>query len=184
MIVRALDRVGIVFALLSACSCGGSVEPTSPASSESATSGATPSVAVASPEPEAHEGAASHETAPQAAPAVTLVTSTDPYGRVTLSVSNRGSEPAQVSPNLVLEHEAAEAFTAAEQGAFTVGSELATEGCVTLGPGAELSARWSCLRADAPDLVRDCTRAPSGRYRFVVTSCDGRARTEGTAFSY
>jgi hypothetical protein len=79
-----------------------------------------------------------------------------------LSITNRGAESTRLASALVLERETEGAFREAELGSFSVGAELATEGCLELAPGAELTATWSCLRADAPDLVRDCTRAPRG----------------------
>jgi hypothetical protein len=150
------------------------------------------------PVPPAASGSAAHEPTPEMepapalepppadpAPAVTISAEVDPYARVTLSVANRGAETARVSPSVTLEREEAGAFAgASELGAFSIGGELAEDGCVTLAPGAELRATWSCLRGEASGLARDCARAPDGRYRFVAVACRGGGRTEGEVFEY
>lgn len=191
--ISLISRLAWAAFVLVACSCGGSGEPTTGEPEPArATSGAatelegseTPSGSEGS-EGSAREGSAAHaSSAAEPAPTARISVSVDPYARVTLSITNRGAEGTRLASALVLERETEGAFREAELGSFLVGAELATEGCLELASGAELTATWSCLRADAPDLVRDCTRAPAGRYRFVTTSCDGRARTEGEAFAY
>lgn len=174
-------RRAIAFVLLAAC--GTSAHPEGPAPAPSAASGsaahdppptaAVPAVEVAPPEPD------------DPAPAVEAIAEVDPYGRVTLSVVNRTGDVTRLSSALVLERDDGGRFGASgELGTFTIGAELADDGCVTLAPGAELRATWSCLRADAPGPVRDCARAGDGRYRFVTTACRGDARTESAAFEY
>jgi hypothetical protein len=172
-------RGALALGLLSACSCGGNGESPAEEPSAEASSGAASAPGSVEPEP-----APATEGPPSAPPPLELASSVDPYARVTLSVVNRTDETQHLASRLIVEREA-DGFVAAEElGAFTLGAELAEDGCVALAPGAELRGTWSCLRADAPDLVRDCAMAPAGRYRFAVTSCDGRARTDGEPFAY
>jgi hypothetical protein len=158
--------------------CGTSAHPEAPASAPVAASGSAAHEPPPAPSPPVEEVMPADP-----APAVEVLADVDAYARVTLSVVNRSSDTTRLSSALSLEREESGAF-AARSDAFTIGSELAEDGCLTLAPGAELRATWSCLRADAPGLVRDCARAEDGRYRFVARACRGEARTEGAAFEY
>lgn len=167
-------------ALLCACGTGRSEPPPSTAAEGSASHGSEP-----------HEGpregpAPVVEATPPApsdpAPAVEVTAASDPYGTVALAVVNRGADSTRLSSRVLLERQDGDRFAAVEDlGTFTLGDELAAEGCVTLAAGAELRAELPCLRAGA---AFGCARAPDGRYRFAVRACAGEARTESPAFDY
>lgn len=165
--------------LLLACGTGRSEPPTSTAAEGSASHGSEPREGPA-PTPVVEVTAPPAPSDP--APAVEVTAASDPYGSVALAVVNRGVDSTRLSSRVLLERQDGERFAAVEDlGTFTLGDELATEGCVTLAAGAELRAELPCLRAGA---AFGCARAPDGRYRFVVRACAGEARTESPAFDY
>lgn len=166
-----------LFLLLTACSCGHGERSEARAEPEHSSGAAEEAVVVEEATPVA-------EAPPQTAPAVELRAEVDPYARVSLSISNRSSERQHLSSTLLLERGSGESFGDAELGTFHLGHELAVDGCVELLPGAELRGTWSCLRADAEGLVRDCAMAPAGEYRFVAQSCEPGARTESASFTF
>jgi hypothetical protein len=165
--------------------CGPSAAPEALPLAPTAAGGSAAHARPEAPPPEAPRLEALSPEAPlDPAPAVELRSTIDPYARVTLSIANRGAEAVRVGSALALEREEGAFAPASDLGAFALGEELAEAGCVTLAPGAELRGTWSCLRAEAPGLVRGCERAPDGRYRFVAQACRGGARTEGEPFEY
>jgi hypothetical protein len=64
-------------------------------------------------------------------------------------------------------------------------TEPATD-CVTVPVGGSLSiVPWTGMLGDAQCVCTRCSPAPAGRYRFVVSACDGclpGPRTESPAF--
>jgi hypothetical protein len=170
----------LALALASACSCGGSEPETAPPeTSERESSGAATERAEATATP-----GPSEPVTTAAAPELELTTTVDAYARVSLAVVNRSGSAQRLSAALVLERAEGDRYAAAELGSFSLGAELATDGCVELAPGAELRGTWSCLRAESVGAVRDCSIAPAGRYRFVAQACGGSARTEAEPFEY
>lgn len=124
------------------------------------------------------------EPPPEPAPAVTLAHEISRYGVVTLSLSNRSEGSTRVALRVTVERDVeGESVAADDLGAFVV-SGVADGSCAELVSGGELQNSWACLRGDASASDRTCTPAPNGTYRFVATSCDGRSRTEGEAFTY
>ena len=168
----------VLFLLLTACSCGHGERSEPRAERVEHSSGA------AEGSPIVEEAAPVVEAPAAAPPLLELRAEVDPYARVSLSVSNRSGERQHLSSALLLERGNGESFADAELGTFRLGGELAVDGCVELLPGAELRGTWSCLRADAEGLVRDCAMAPAGDYRFVAQSCSPGARTESAVFTF
>lgn len=172
----------LTFVLWSACSCGHSARSEARVERREHSAGAAEGLVAVD------EAAAGAEAPPREPPDVELRAEVDPYARVALRVSNRSTERQHLSSTLLLERSSGEAFTDAELGTFHLGEELASEGCIELVPGAELRATWSCLRADAEGLVRECAMAPAGNYRFVAQGCErsagGPARAESPAFEF
>ncbi len=135
------------------------------------------------------------ETATEGAPAIadpgappTLGLSVEPgfESATSLIVENRGSEPVELSSALVLERE--------EDGAFAPVSGIAglalrfdcepPPECLTLVPGAALHPPpWNGMLGDAQCICTRCADAPTGSYRFVVTTCGGGHRVTSPAFT-
>jgi len=174
---QSMTYLLMTFLLMTACSCGHGERSEARVEPREHSTGATEASAVV-------EEAVPVEAPPQASPLVELRAEVDPYARVSLSISNRSSERQHLSSTLLLERGRGDGFADAELGSFHLGSELAVDGCVELLPGAELRGTWSCLRADAEGLVRDCAMAPAGDYRFVAQSCEPGARTESPPFAF
>lgn len=176
------SKHSVFFLVLTACSCGHGER------SEARTEPREHSAGAAEAPAAEAEATPVAEAPPREPPAVELRAEVDPYARVSLRISNRSSESQHLSSTLLLERSDGESFGDAELGAFELGEELATDGCVELLPGAELRGTWSCLRGDAEGLVRDCAMAPAGDYRFVAQSCEsvggGSARTESPSFAF
>jgi len=112
------------------------------------------------------------------APALTLSTSRT-ASAVVLTIANRTTEPVSFASHLVLERVAdgqGEAQTDRGELLARLDAERTLPECTSLVAGALLELSFEnlagpgCTRCEAPE---------PGDYRFVITSCDGSARTEG-----
>jgi hypothetical protein len=107
------------------------------------------------------------------------------HGReVTIRIENRGAQ-TRVAGQLVLQRER-DGTWATENGVqldlrFSCHDEAPD--CVTLAPGAVyLPPSWLGTIGDSQCLCERCVPAPSGTYRFLVTSCGGAHVIEGEPF--
>jgi len=172
-------RAACLSIVLAFTSCGGEPEPSRPATGtpspetppESATDPAPPTTDVPS--------------VPSDPPIVSFVATASHTG-VALSLSNHGTSDVMVRTAVAVEIGHDEAFTPAPSSStlsLRYDCTHEAERCVTLTPGAELlPPDW---RGTWGDMQCDCTRcAPvePGRYRLVVTTCDGTHRLESNAF--
>jgi len=123
---------------------------------------------------------------PGPAPELGLAVEPGRDGATSLIVDNRGEEPVRLATALSLERQDGEAFTAVEGiGGLALRFDCTTppEECVTLIPGAALHPPpWSGDLGDAQCDCERCADAPTGTYRFVVTTCGGGHRVQSPAF--
>lgn len=106
---------------------------------------------------------------------------------VAISITNRGSSAAELGASLAIEVERDGTFVATEQAsALTLRYDCAHDApaCLTLAPGAELlPPEWLGTWGDMQCICTRCGPVEPGTYRFVVTTCDGAHRVEGTPFT-
>lgn len=107
------------------------------------------------------------------------------HGReVTVRIENRGAQ-ARIGGRLVLQRER-DGTWATENGAqldlrFSCRDEAPD--CLTLAPGAVyIPPPWLGTIGDSQCICTRCAPAPTGTYRFVVTSCGGAHVIEGEPF--
>lgn len=134
----------------------------------------------------AHEEApatGSAENAPETAPApppVPLVLqlhverSVDGVG---LRVIHGGEGPVELAQEVVLERAQGDAWEALPH-KLHLRLTCQEQGCITLAPGAELTAPPWLGSASGERCDALLPRPPAGTYRLVVRSCDGRARSD------
>ena len=172
-------RLAVVL-LLSAC--GGSapqettavpsVEPSASPSADSIPSEPEP---VAAPPPSGE------------APTISLTgTPASATQHVAISVTNHGATSAELGTSIGLEVQRDGAFVPAQRTSLALRYDCAQEApaCVTLAPGAELiPPEWLGTWGDVQCVCTRCGPAEAGTYRFVLTTCDGAHRIEGTPFT-
>jgi hypothetical protein len=174
-------KLEIVAFLLALSACG------SPPPQETTPAPAAEPPETAQPGPTATPSVA--EPPVPAGPAPTLAVTGTPasIGRtVAISVTNRGAGDVQLSTELGLEVERDGAFVDAEHPGLRLRYDCAqdTPACVTLAPGSELlPPDWLGTWGDVQCVCTRCGPAEPGRYRFVVRTCDGAHRVEGTPFT-
>lgn len=177
-------RAACLSIVLAFTSCGGEPEPTrpSPPPATDAREGSEASEEVASPS----AVPSSVETPPPPGPAPTLafVATPGPDG-VALSLANHGAD-ASLRSTVVVEVETNGTFAAAPSAstlALRYDCAHAADPCVTLAPGAELlPPSWLGTWGDMQCECERCAPVEPGRYRLVVTTCDGAHRVESNAF--
>ncbi len=162
--------------LMLGCESCGSVPPRALAESEhpSTLSGERP----AEPPPSDPPPPSEPPPAPEPAPALTLTTSRT-ASAVLLTLANRTAEPVSFASHLVLERVLdgqGELQTDRGELLARLDAERALPECTSLVAGALLELSFENLAG--PGCTR-CEPPEPGDYRFVITSCDGRARTEG-----
>jgi hypothetical protein len=159
-------------------SCGSSAPRPAEPEPEPAEIGAVP------PEPPADPPPAEDEPPPPAEPAPPLTLGSRwVSGRATLSIANRTTESVRFASRLVLERLTDEAVEeAVDRGELRahLDDDRPLPACAELAPGAHLELAFDGLRGPG---CATCDEPPAGAYRFVVTGCDGRSRTEGPSFS-
>jgi hypothetical protein len=117
-------------------------------------------------------------------PVVRIAVEVDPHGRSgSVRVENRGTERAEIAPELVLERRSGSAWENAGASIELRDScEVAAERCITLAPGAVfLPPEWLGTIGDAQCACERCVPAETGTYRFRAQSCGGHA-IEGEPF--
>ena len=112
----------------------------------------------------------------------------DPDGHlVALRLANTGTEPLELAAQVAIEREEAGRWAPVEDvGRVTVrpSCEVEAPPCTTLAPGVELfPPSWLGTVGDAQCACEPCTPVGPGRYRFVVSSCDGARRFTGDPFA-
>lgn len=115
------------------------------------------------------------------APLLTLDTRWE-GGRASVSVANRTPEPVRFASRLVLERVNGDTGTPlADRGELRahLDADRPLPDCAELAPGAHLELTFDGLRGPG---CSACDAPSPGTYRFVVTSCDGRSRTDGPSF--
>jgi hypothetical protein len=115
------------------------------------------------------------------APELALTSSWGGEG-ASLRIANRTTEPARFAAVLVLERVTeAGAEAVADRGVLRahLDADRPLPDCAELVPGAHLELVYAGLRGEG---CTACEAPPPGSYRFVLTSCDGRSRTEGPSF--
>lgn len=129
---------------------------------EQASQTATPTTESASSSTGGEAAGAEGAADPGPPPDVTVRTEVDRYGRLTLAVENRGSEPARLSSALVAERRDGDSWTAVPNTglALKVDCDADAPECLTLAPGAVL---YPC----------DCggCEALNDEHRFTARSC-------------
>lgn len=111
----------------------------------------------------------------------------DPRGRfVGLRLANTGTAPLELAAPIAIEREQGGSWSPVEGiGRVTVrpSCEVEAPDCTTLAPGAELfPPDWLGTRGDAQCACEHCVPVEHGRYRFIVSSCDGARRFLGDPF--
>jgi hypothetical protein len=179
--MRATLRLTLLALVLAAC---GSPPPqeTTPAPPEppaEATEGTAPPAPTAAPPPPA--------SVPGPAPVLSVTGTPATVGQhVAISVVNRGPSAAELGTAIAIEVEHDGAFVPTDRGGLTLRYDCAQEppACVTLAPGAELiPPEWLGTWGDVQCVCTRCGPVEPGTYRFVVTTCDGAHRVEGTPFT-
>ncbi len=121
------------------------------------------------------------------APTLSIVGAPEAIGdAVAISITNRGAGPAELGTRVAIEVERNGTFAAAQPSLVTLRYDCAQEApaCVTLAPGAELiPPPWLGTWGDMQCRCLRCAPVEAGTYRFVVTTCDGAHRIEGTPFT-
>lgn len=147
--------VAQAIAALALCACGSQLSeaPTAELQPASTESALTPVTEMAANQ-EAHESA----------PLLTLLI-TKHHNRITLALQNRGRTNVRFSSNVLLE---SGANAEPQRLSLRLDEARPLPSCAELAPGAllELEATPS-----------------AGEHRFVLTSCDGNARTESESFA-
>ncbi len=98
------------------------------------------------------------------------------YREVGISVEAHGPGSVRLRRALRVERATGDGFERVGAEGLTLRPDCATEApeCVELAPGAELRPPpWTGALGDAQCGCDECRPAPAGRYRFVVTTCDG-----------
>lgn len=106
------------------------------------------------------------------------------YREVAISIEAHGPGAVRLSPVVRVERAVGEGFEQAAE--LSLRADCATQApeCVELAPGAELvPPPWTGALGDAQCACDDCSPAPRGRYRFVVTTCEGGHRVESEPFT-
>lgn len=110
----------------------------------------------------------------------------EPSGEVRFVVEHHGGPVVQLSSQVIVEREEGGRFTALPDATLSLRARCGIEAprCQPLGAGGSFapppwSARAPGAQCAAPGSGR---KVPAGRYRFVVTTCEG-ARTDGTPFT-
>lgn len=119
------------------------------------------------------------------APTVRVHSEEGLHGEVAVVVESRGPEPTNVRARALLEREDGGRFVRVETGGevpLGPACEDAPTECLTLFPGAELVSPAQVGKGGCG--CRGCETVPEGRYRFVVESCEGKARVPGEPFTY
>lgn len=109
----------------------------------------------------------------------------DSSGPFAIVVENHGREAEELSTAVILEKEDGAAWTEAGAAGIRLRDSCAAPAppCLTLAPGASVHApSWTGAIGEAQCACDECARALPGRYRFVLETCDHRARVEGEAF--
>ncbi|RLB46655.1 MAG: hypothetical protein DRJ42_27165 [Deltaproteobacteria bacterium] len=178
-----MASVLLVVGLLAGCEGCGNDAPTATTGGGQGSSTGTETTGGAATE----TAEAPAEADPGAPPTLGLSVEPGFEGAASLIVENRGSEAVELSSALVLERE--------EDGAFAPVSGIAglalrfdcvqePPECLTLVPGAALHPPpWNGMLGDAQCVCTRCADAPTGTYRFVVTTCGGGHRVTSPAFT-
>lgn len=107
-------------------------------------------------------------------------------GDVVAAVEAHGEAPVELRGRLVVERLAGDDWTSVEGAALELRADCATPApeCVSLVRGGGLRPpRWNArARGGQCDAAAEGAPLPSGRYRFVATTCDGLHRIEGVPF--
>lgn len=111
-----------------------------------------------------------------------------PPGRlVRVRVANTGTAPLELAAEMSVEREQSGSWSpVVGLGSITVrpSCEVEARACTTLAPGAELfPPDWLGTSGDAQCACEACVPVEHGRYRFVVSSCDGARRFTGEPFT-
>ncbi len=176
-------RVACLTIALAFSSCGGAPEPTQPRPPTAPTE-ATPPPAEAVEEVAAPPTTAAPPPGP--APTLALVATPGPDG-VAISIANHGGADASLRSAVVVEVDEGGSFSGAPSSstlALRYDCAREPEPCVTLAPGAELlPPAWLGTWGDMQCVCTRCGPVAPGRYRLVVTTCDGAHRVESNAFT-
>jgi hypothetical protein len=107
-------------------------------------------------------------------------------GEWTPVIQNRGADLARLAKQVTVEREENGEWRGIATLSLRWSCEQAPEeGCVSLVPGAELQPpAWLGRGGEAQCACPDCEPMPSGRYRFVVRTCQGTHALPGEAFSW
>ncbi len=108
------------------------------------------------------------------------------YREVGIALEAHGPGTVRLRRDVAVERAAGEGFERVAAEGLTLRPDCATEApeCIELAPGAELAPPpWTGVLGEAQCDCDDCRPAPPGRYRFVVTTCDGAHRIESAPFA-
>lgn len=170
--------------LLAGCEgCGNDAPETDRTAASAAPGTSTGDEAVGEGEP-----AAAPDPGPP--PALGLTIEAGFEGASALVVENRGTSPVELSSALVLERQDEQDGDSFEPAGDVRGLALrfdcdeAPPECLALVPGAALHPPpWNGKVGEGQCGCTDCDPAPTGTYRFVVTTCGGGHRVESPAFT-
>lgn len=178
--MRAPSIVLVIGLTLAGCGgCSGPTEDTSPTSSATQRTEASGSES-SSPDPEA----AGAPVDPGPAPVLRITGTPERDGPVAIRVENHGTDAAELSGRLIVEHREGEAWEPARASLdLRYSCEDRAPECLTLAPGAVLiPPAWLGTWGDAQCVCTRCGPADPGSYRLVATSCSGAHRIESDPF--